>query len=40
MALFAIGDIHLGFGINKTMDKFGENWKFDSRDSRSQFEQN
>lgn len=27
MALFAIGDIHLGFAINKTMDKFGENWK-------------
>ena len=27
MALFAIGDTHLGFGINKTMDKFGENWK-------------
>ena len=27
MALFAIGDLHLGFGVNKTMDKFGEEWK-------------
>lgn len=27
MALFAIGDLHLGFGVNKTMDKFGGEWK-------------
>ncbi len=24
--LYAIGDLHLGIGINKTMDRFGDNW--------------
>ena len=27
MALFAIGDLHLGFGMKKSMEKFGEVWK-------------
>lgn len=27
MAIYAISDLHLGFSINKSMDKFGENWK-------------
>lgn len=26
MALFVIGDLHLSFGTDKPMDKFGENW--------------
>ncbi|MBM7562158.1 metallophosphoesterase [Fusibacter tunisiensis] len=26
MALYAIGDLHLSFGTDKPMDKFGENW--------------
>ena len=26
MGLFAIGDLHFGFGIDKTMDKFGGGW--------------
>ena len=26
MALYAIADLHLGKGINKTMDLFGEPW--------------
>lgn len=27
MSLFAIGDLHFGFGLNKPMDIFGERWK-------------
>jgi hypothetical protein len=27
MALFAIGDLHLSFGVDKPMDKFGGEWK-------------
>lgn len=27
MAVFIIGDLHLGFGVDKPMDIFGENWK-------------
>ena len=27
MALYTIGDLHLSFGADKPMDKFGENWK-------------
>lgn len=27
MGLFAIGDLHFGFGVKKPMDIFGENWK-------------
>ncbi|MCL2661887.1 MAG: metallophosphoesterase [Oscillospiraceae bacterium] len=27
MALFAIGDLHLSFGVDKPMDKFGGGWK-------------
>ena len=27
MALFAIGDLHLGFAKEKSMEKFGEVWK-------------
>ena len=26
MSLFAIGDLHLSFGVNKPMNIFGENW--------------
>ena len=27
MALFAIGDLHLSFGVDKPMDRFGSQWK-------------
>lgn len=27
MRIFAISDLHLGFGVNKPMDIFGEHWK-------------
>ena len=27
MKIFAIGDLHLGFGVEKPMDIFGDNWK-------------
>lgn len=27
MALYAIGDLHLSFAVNKPMDVFGKNWK-------------
>ena len=27
MALYAIGDLHLGLGVNKPMDIFGPGWE-------------
>ena len=27
MALYALGDMHLAFSVNKPMDKFGKVWK-------------
>ena len=27
MGLFAIGDLHLGFSVEKPMDIFGDEWK-------------
>lgn len=28
MSLYAIGDLHLSFGVDKPMDKFGDVWKY------------
>ena len=31
MALYALGDLHLGFQVNKPMDRFGKVWKHHER---------
>ena len=31
MALYALGDLHLGFQVNKPMDVFGRVWKHHER---------
>lgn len=31
MALFAIGDLHLSFSVDKPMDRFGDEWKHHER---------
>lgn len=37
MALYAIGDLHLGFGVNKPMDVFGSQWKDHTKRLRESF---